>query len=106
MDFDPGSGVSALASLGLQGVTDVFVARYSASGTLSWVSRFGEATSIAGRGSSGAGLGFDPAGNPIVAGYFTGNTDFDPGASAFRLTSLGESDGFLVKLTSAGALAP
>ncbi len=106
VDFDPGTGVHALASLGSQGVTDAFVARYSASGALSWVSRFGEATSIAGQGSYGAGLGFDPSGNPVVAGYFAGTADFDPGTSAFRLTSLGESDGFLVKLTPSGALSP
>ncbi len=106
VDFDPGTGVTALASLGLQGVTDAFVARYSGTGALSWVSRFGEVTSIAGHGSSGTGLSFTAGGNPLIAGYFTGSTDFDPGSAAFRLTSLGESDGFLVKLTTGGALAP
>lgn len=106
MDFDPGPGLAVTASLGLQGVTDAFVARYTASGSLAWVSRLGEATVVAGRGTAGTGLGFDPSGNPLVAGYFAGSPDFDPGTTAFRLTSLGETDGFLVKLTSSGALAP
>jgi hypothetical protein len=106
IDFDPGPGISMTASLGLQGVTDAFVGRYRPSGGLAWVSRFGEATLVAGRGTAGTGLALDPAGNPLVAGYFTGSPDFDPGTTAFRLTTLGEADGFLVKLTSTGALAP
>jgi hypothetical protein len=106
IDFDPSSASSVLASLGLQGVTDAFVARFTASGALSWADRFGEATALAGRGSGGTGLGFDGAGNLIVAGYFTGNPDVDPGGTMFRLTNLGEADGFILKLTSNGALAP
>lgn len=106
MDFDPGPGLAVTASLGLQGVPDAFVARYSASGTLAWVSRLGEATGVAGRGTAGTALALDPSGHPIVAGYFAGSPDFDPGAASFRLTSLGETDGFLLKLTSQGALSP
>ena len=106
IDFDPGSGVSVLASLGLQGVTDAFVARYTAAGGLSWADRFGEVTSLAERGTGGSGLGVDGAGNVILAGFFTGNPDFDPTGTMFRLTNLGASDGFIVKLTSNGALSP
>jgi hypothetical protein len=106
IDFDPTSGVSALASLGLQGVTDAFVARFTPAGGLSWADRFGEATSLAGRGSGGTGLGVDGTGSVFAAGFFTGNPDFDPGGTMFRLTNVGQSDGFVVKLTSNGALAP
>lgn len=106
IDFDPTNGVSVLPSLGLQGVTDAFVARYTPAGTYSWADRFGEATSLAGRGTGGTSLGTDGAGNVIVAGFFTGNPDIDPSGTMFRLTNLGGSDGFIVKLTSNGALAP
>ena len=106
IDFDPGTGVTALASLGLQGVSDAFVARYTAGGQLAWVSRFGEATSQAGRGVGATGLGFDLSGNPVVGGFFGGSPDFDPGGNSFRLISLGEADGFVIKLTAEGALAP
>lgn len=106
IDFDPGSGTNFVTSLGLQGVTDAFVARYTAAGALSWADRFGEATGLAGRGSGGTGLGGDVSGSVFAAGFFTGNPDFDPSGTMFRLTNVGQSDGFIVKLTSNGALAP
>ena len=105
IDFDPGAGINVITSLGTQGVTDAFAARYTAAGGLAWVGRFGESTAIAGRATSGTALGFDSAGNPIVVGHFFGSPDFDPGPTAFRLISVGEADGFVVKLTPTGALA-
>jgi len=106
IDFDPSSGVNVVPSLGLQGVTDAFVARFTATGSLSWADRFGEATSLAGRGTGGRSLAVDGAGSIIVAGFFTGNPDVDPSGTMFRLTNVGETDGFIIKLTSNGALAP
>jgi hypothetical protein len=47
----------------------------------------------------------DAAGNVLAAGRFFGSPDFDPGSGSFRMASLGDADGFLVKLTSAGILA-
>ena len=105
IDFDPGSGTRTLGSLGQGGATDIFVARYSATGGLLWVSRFGESTALASRVNRGTALALGSAGSLIVGGYFFGTPDFDPGSSALRLTSLGESDVFIVKLTAAGTLA-
>ena len=106
IDFDPTSGTSVTTSLGLQGVTDAFVARFTPAGALSWADRFGEATSLPERGTGGRGLAVDAAGSIITAGFFTGNPDFDPGGTMFRLTNVGATDGFIVKLTATGALAP
>lgn len=106
IDFDPGPGLLVRSSLGQQGVTDAFVARFTATGDLVWVAQVGEATSLAGRANRGAALGLDAAGNIILAGSFFGSPDFDPGTTAFRLVSIGEADGFVVKLTSSGALSP
>ena len=105
IDFDPGPSLNLIASFGTQGVTDAFVARYTSAGALAWAGRFGEATALAGRANSGTALGFDSAGNLIVTGPFFGSPDFAPGTTAFRLVSVGEADGFVVKLTSTGALA-
>jgi hypothetical protein len=105
IDFDPGTGVHSLTSLGLNGATDAFVARYSAAGSFLWVSRFGESTTVGDRSNSGSALALDPTDKPLVAGRFFGSPDFDPGSSALRLSSLGAADGFVVKLTAGGALA-
>jgi hypothetical protein len=105
IDFDPGAGTLSLSSLGQAGATDAFVARYSASGAVQWVTRFGEVTSVADRSNSGAGLALDGSGNVIVAGRFFGSPDFDPSGSALVLVSVGEADGFVVKLTPDGRLA-
>lgn len=105
IDFDPGAGSQILGSLGQGGATDAFVARYAPAGGLLWVTRFAESTSLPDRANSGTALAVDPSGNVLVGGRFFGTPDFDPGSSALRLTSLGEADVFLVKLTAAGTLA-
>jgi hypothetical protein len=105
VDFDPGSGSSVIASLGSAGATDAFVAKYTFAGGLTWVSRFGEGTSEAERQNRGVAIAPFPSGGVVTAGQFFGAPDFDPGAPAFRLTSLGSADIFVVLLTSTGALS-
>ncbi|MGF1634211.1 MAG: hypothetical protein ACFCVE_10220 [Phycisphaerae bacterium] len=46
----------------------------------------------------------DPAGNTIVAGVFSGTTDFQPGTSATTLTARGDTDGFVAKYSVRGKL--
>lgn len=105
LDFDPSVGTAALTSLGTAGATDIFAARYTATGSFLWVSRMGESTSAADRKNSGSAVAVDPLGNLLLVGRFFGAPDLDPGSSAFRFTSFGDADGFVVKLTSGGALA-
>jgi hypothetical protein len=95
VDFDPGAPINALTSLGS---TDIFVARYTATGTLVWVSRLGgtEAERV-------SSLSRDAAGNLYLGGAFQGSTDFDPGAGGQIITSLGGEDGFVAKLSPLGA---
>ena len=71
----------------------------------SWVSRFGEGTSVAERQNRGVAVAPFSSGGVLAAGQFFGSPDFDPGAPAFRLTSLGSADAFVVLLTSTGALS-
>lgn len=104
VDFDPGSGNRILVSLATAG-SDAFAARYTPGGGLLWVIRFGESSTAAERTTAASALTFDAAGNLLVAGQFFGSPDFDPGAPAFRLLSLGLADGFVVKLTPGGTLA-
>lgn len=46
----------------------------------------------------------DPSGNIVVAGFFEGMVDFDPGAGSSTLTSSGSQDIFLMKMDGNGNL--
>ena len=104
VDFDPGTGTRVLGALGAGG-SDVFVAKYTPAGALVWVSRFGDAVTGAGKLNLATSVGTDAFGAVYVAGVFFSTPNFDPGGGNFRLTSLGDADGFLVKLTADGLLA-
>lgn len=104
VDFDPGSGTLILTSLATAG-SDAFAARYAAGGGLLWIKRFGEGTAAPERVNTATSLATDASGSLLVAGRFFGTPDFDPGVPTFRLLSLGEADGFVLRLTAAGALA-
>ncbi len=105
VDFDPGLGARSLTSLGTAGGTDVFVAKYTPQGSPIWVSRFGDAATGAGHLNVGLSVASDAAGAVYAVGQFFANPSFDPARGTFHLTSLGSSDGFLVKLSGDGALA-
>lgn len=95
VDFDPGSGVVNLVSAGSE---DVYITKSDASGQLLWARAIGGTSS-----DVSTGIAVDSGGNILLAGYFWGTADFDPGANPFNMTSAGGYDGFVVKLTSSGA---
>jgi hypothetical protein len=105
LDLDPGPGLSVVTPFGTGGATDAFVVRYSSSGQVTWARNFGGLVSGAESGTAPLGLGLGPAGQVTVGGSFFGTMDVDPSSASFTLTSLGAADGFLVRFTSAGALA-
>jgi hypothetical protein len=94
-DFDPGAGVFNLTSAGGE---DAFVAKYTATGQLSWAIGFGGTS-----GDLGHGIGLDAAGNVYVMGRFVGTVDVDP-SGTFNLTSNGGLDTFVAKYTTSGTL--
>ncbi|GIV33570.1 MAG: lipoprotein [Chitinophagales bacterium] len=71
IDLDPGPGTSVVTSTG---ATDIFLAKYTASGQLVWGKTFG---------SSGddeiSGMDMDDSGNIYLIGYFSGTIDFGGG---------------------------
>ena len=87
VDFGGGALTSA-------GSGDIFVAKYTSSGSHAWSRKFGAPTLDA-----GFGLAVDVSGNVLVTGFFTGTVDFGGGA----LTSAGSADVFVIKYDSAGA---
>lgn len=98
VDFDPGSGVTNLTSLGDR---DIFLAKYNTSGELLFAHRFGStATSF----ETGTALAVDASGNIYLTGTFGGSVDFDPGAGTASLTSAGGEDVFFAKYDENGVL--
>lgn len=102
VDFDPGPGVFNLTS---NGDYDIFVAKYSPSGT------FISAFSIGGvLRDAPYYISTDNQNNILLTGYFRGTVDFDPGPGIYNLVSNGEAgsdpgyggDCFVAKYTSSG----
>jgi hypothetical protein len=92
IDFDPSGNQYFLTSQW----TDAFVATLDAAGNFVAARGWG-----GDKGDSGAGLAVDALGNVYVAGSFHGvaPVDFDPGVGTHWLTSNGDSDGYILKLT-------
>jgi uncharacterized delta-60 repeat protein len=80
--------------LASSGMSDIFVAKFSATGSLVWVKNTGWTWS-----DEWKTIALDASGNIFVAGYFEGTNTNIFGQS---FTSSGSSDIFLAKLTSTG----
>lgn len=92
VDFDPGPGVSQLSALG---TTDSFVSKFDDCGHLSWT-RQTDGNSY----QNITRMSLDRRGNLLLAGTFSGQADFDPGAGFFPLD--GAQDFFAAKWDFAG----
>ncbi|MBS1651193.1 MAG: T9SS type A sorting domain-containing protein [Bacteroidetes bacterium] len=62
----PNNGAPGTYFLG----TDIFVAKYSSSGTLSWAKTLGSSSTSS--GDTGNGITVDPSNNVIISGFFSG----------------------------------
>jgi hypothetical protein len=96
VDFDPGAGTATLTSAG---GSDIFLAKYDASGNYIWAMGMGGTDNF---GDGGNALVLDGSGNVLLTGYFSGTADFDPGAGTANLTSAGGNDIFLAKYDASG----
>ncbi|MCU0437541.1 MAG: SBBP repeat-containing protein [Raineya sp.] len=89
VDFDSGSGISNLTSLGNQ---DIFIVKHDINGNFVW------AKSIGSIGQDKAySLVIDNSNNIYMTGLFEGTVDFDSGSGVSNLTSFGGQDIFMVK---------
>jgi hypothetical protein len=95
VDFDPGAGTQSLTSAGW---SDMFFAKYSASGNYVFAFRMGAASQYL----YGRKISLDGNGNIYVAGTFTSTVDFDPGAGTTNLVSAGSADVFFNKYDANG----
>ncbi len=85
------------------GATDIFIAKYSSSGTLQWLRR-GGSNSLG--NEYGDGIAVDGSGNVYITGVFSLTSNFNTPAANFsnELISAGNSDIFIVKYNSSGTL--
>ncbi|MBL7765611.1 MAG: T9SS type A sorting domain-containing protein [Chitinophagaceae bacterium] len=94
VDMNPNAGVSNLTS---GGGNDVYLTKFDVNGNFIWTK---------GISSTGADaptcLIADANNNLYLSGYFSGTVDVDPSANLNMLSSLGGTDGILIKLNDAG----
>ncbi len=92
-DFDPGAGVFNLTSAG-NGET--FILKLNASGNFVWATRTGSPSD-----DEGTAIHADASGNVYLTSYFYQFADFDPTCGSQVLTSGGNGDAYIQKLSSA-----
>lgn len=98
VDFDPGPGVSTLAST--SGAYNLFVSKLDAAGNFLWAKAMGGS---GGGGIMAFGIAVDGSSNVITTGYYTGLTDFDPGPGVAALNTQDGGQGcYVSKLDGSG----
>ncbi|MBK8656604.1 MAG: hypothetical protein IPN20_22420 [Haliscomenobacter sp.] len=75
-----------------------------AQGDLIWALHTPASRFLPGGNESGLALARDSAGSTVVAGFFSGRADFDPGKTGLSLVSAGGADAFIAKYAPDGAL--
>ncbi|MBK9800075.1 MAG: SBBP repeat-containing protein [Bacteroidetes bacterium] len=97
VDFDPSNGVSLLTSGGT--AENIFFAKYTANGKLSWAKQIGDANK-----SAGLAIQTDDTGNVYLLSNFelSLSIDYDPGAGTSNMTGQGFKTIVLSKYTSNG----
>lgn len=96
VDFDPGAGTTNLTSTANQ---DLFLMKLDVNGNLLWANNFGALGN-----NEGSSLKLDSDGNILLSGFFSGATDFNPGAGSAILNgnANGSQDGFVAKYDEDG----
>jgi len=90
-DFDPGPAVYNIAT---KGSSDIFVTKLDGDGNFRW------AVSMGGSSPDRChSIFLDGLGNIYTTGYFDNLVDFDPGSGAYLLTTVGNSDIFVHKMS-------
>ncbi len=95
VDFDPSVATATLSSTG---ASDIFFAKYDATGNYLMAKKIGGANSKA-----AYSIATDAVGDLYLTGFFSGTVDFDPSAAVINLSSFSSSfDIFFAKYDSNG----
>ncbi len=98
-NFNPGASVYNLTAIGPK---DIFISKLDSNGNFVWADRMG-GTGWAQGMSIGTGIALAADGSVYTTGSFQGTADFDPTASQTTLTCNGQTNAYVMKLTSAGS---
>ncbi|OFY86781.1 MAG: hypothetical protein A3F72_04330 [Bacteroidetes bacterium RIFCSPLOWO2_12_FULL_35_15] len=94
VDFDPSSATANFTSTG---ISNIFIAKYDATGNYIF------ANTIGGTGSNQSlSMAIDDNNDTFITGIFSGTADFDPGVGILNLTTAGASASFLAKYNASG----
>lgn len=94
-DFDPGSNTSSLTAVGKY---DAFISKLDVSGNYDIAYTIGDVyTDI------GTGIAVDRLKSVYTTGSYMSTVDFDPGSGTVKLTSAGDEDAFIQKLSTCKA---
>ena len=96
IDMDPGTGTLILNNASSSSSQDPFIAKYDTSGNIIWARSF-----LGPNSDYVKGLAIDASQRIVIGGYFTNNLVVDTVAGISLLTS-GNTDCYVVRLTSAG----
>jgi len=96
VDFDPGPATQNLISAA---GSDIYFAKYDASGNYIYAKSLGGTGSVEG----GTCILTDGSGNVYLTGYFNGNVDFDPNSGIQLHNSTGGEDIFLAGYDGSGS---
>ncbi|WP_118973043.1 T9SS type A sorting domain-containing protein [Taibaiella koreensis] len=94
-DLDPGPGVYNMSAA--SAYPNTFVLKLNATGDFLWAKQVGDPGNV-----QGIVITSDSSGNILLAGTYSGTSDFDPGPGVYNLTTQGLTDAFVLKLDSTG----
>ena len=95
IDFDPSPATSELSSP--SSGPRAFLAKYDKDGNYLWAKMLSGTST-----NSGKSIRINSSGDIILAGAFSGTTDFDPSAGIANITSAGSDDIFMAKYDNNG----
>lgn len=94
IDMNPGTGSANFTALG---GFDLYVMKWTSSGTYVWGKSFGSTASDYQKQFT-----LDNSSNIILTGLYSASIDVNPNSGVYNLTPLGNYDAFIVKLDNAG----
>ena len=92
IDIDPDTAIVNLTSV--IGTVDIFIQKLNSNGNFIWSRQIGGTNDSRTRATN-----IDLDNNIYIAGYFDNSNDFNPNAGVYNLTSNGNNDGFILKLS-------